>query len=89
MERLIVQLPRGRTAVVQFDPATGRVTTNHAGLHSTLFAQGVKEFGGDWVLPDQGRAFFTAVFDHLFLSGYAVRWLRSVRRSDLASHHVE
>ena len=90
MEMLIVQLPRGRTAVVQFDEAAGRATTTHTGLRRTLFENGVKDLDGNVLFPCDGRAFVAAVYDTLFLSGYAVRWLRSGgRTSDLATNHLD
>lgn len=70
-----VQLPRGATAFVWMDLATGTVATNHAGLQMTL-RRGVKDWAGDLVFPRDGAAFLSAVYDHFFLSGYPVQWLR-------------
>lgn len=77
MEMLVLPLPRGRTAVVLFDPATNSVTTNHAGLVATVFQKGVKDLDGCLLLPCAGRAFLSALYDHLFLRGYHVHWLKA------------
>lgn len=74
-EMLVVPLPRGRRAVVLFDPATNAVTTNHTGLMATVFQKGVKDLDGCLLLPRDGRAFLSALYDHLFLRGYHVHWL--------------
>lgn len=74
MDMLIVQLPRGRTAVVRFDAATGRVTTDHPGLRATVVRNGVRDVSGQLVFPHAGREFLSALYDALFLSGYRVRW---------------
>jgi hypothetical protein len=79
MQLLVVQLPRGRTALVHFDASTGLIQTNHDGLRSTLFQNGVADFNGKTLFPRDGSIFFSAVFDHLFLNGYVVHWLRSER----------
>lgn len=79
MQLLVVQLPRGRTALVQFDASTGLIQTNHDGLRNTLFQNGVADFGGKTLFPRDGSTFFEAVFDHLFLNGYVVHWLSSGR----------
>lgn len=84
MEFLIVQLPRGKTAVVQFNPATGTVTTNHAGLIGTLFRKGVTDFQGYKRFPADGRKFLSAVYDRLFLLNYSVRW----KHSGIGPHSV-
>ncbi len=76
MEVILIPLPRGRHALVQFDPRTGRVTTNHAGLYATAFQQGVTDFDGTHRRPSDGRAFLSALYDHLFLHGYRVQWLK-------------
>ena len=89
MEMLIVQLPRGRTAVVQFDPVTCRVITNHAGLYASFFEKGVRGIDGRLLFPADGRSFFVALFDRLFLSGYALRRLWPSKSSDRATHVVE
>lgn len=82
MEIVVVQLPRGWSAVVGFDSATRVAFTNHSGLLGTLFKHGVKNLDGKVVHPSDGRSFLSAVYDHLFLNGYQVRWLHSVE-SDL------
>lgn len=78
MDVLVVQLPRGRTANVWFDPTTHAVATNHAGLMVTLFRAGVKDWEGRRLYPSDGRAFLSTVYDDLFLRGYAVHWLHAV-----------
>ena len=78
MERLIIQLPRGRTAMIEFDPSTEAVRTKHAGLLGTLFKNGVADFQGQMRYPADGTAFLVAVYDHLFLAGYSVRWCRAI-----------
>lgn len=82
METLIIQLPRGRTAVVRFDPAQGQVTTNHAGVRASFLAHGVRNVDGHLVFPREGRPFLVALFDRLFLSGYSLRWLWPRRAPD-------
>jgi hypothetical protein len=72
---VVVQLPRGVTAMVWMDLATGTVATSHAGLQVTL-RRGVKNWAGQLVLPQDGFIFLSAVYDHFFLSGYPVQWLR-------------
>jgi hypothetical protein len=89
MEFLIVQLPRGRTAVVQFNSATGAVTTSHAGLIGTLFRKGVMDFEGSRRFPSDGRTFLAAVYDHLFLRNYAVHWMRAGRKPGSISKRAE
>lgn len=89
MEYLVVQLPRGRTAVVQFNPATGAVTTDHPGLMATLFRKGVTDFEGRQRFPSDGRKFLTAVYDHLFLRHYAVHWMRDGSRPGSVSRRAE
>jgi hypothetical protein len=88
MEMVIVQLPRGRTAVMQFDPVTCRVITNHAGLYASFFEKGVRGIDGRLLFPADGRPFFIALFDRLFLSGYALRCLRLARSSDVAMRGI-
>lgn len=78
MELLVVQLPRGGTAIVGMDSTTNIPFTNHSGLYGTLFQYGVKDLAGKVVLPHQGRTFLSAVYDYLFLNGYRVRWLSSI-----------
>ena len=75
VEMLVLPLPRGRRAVVLFDPATNAVTTNHAGLMETVFQKGVKDLDGCLLRPHDGRLFLSALYDHLFLRGYRVHWL--------------
>jgi hypothetical protein len=72
---VVVQLPRGATAMVWMDLATGTVATSHAGLQVTL-RRGVKDWAGHLVRPQDGSIFLSAVYDHFFLSGYPVHWLR-------------
>lgn len=71
---VVVQLPRGATAMVWMDLATGKVATSHAGLQAAL-RRGVKDWAGHLVLPQDGSIFLSAVYDHFFLSGYPVQWL--------------
>ncbi len=66
--------PRGVTALVWLDLATGAIATSHAGLQSTL-RRGVLDWKGRLMRPQDGRQFLSAVYDHFFLSGYAVHWL--------------
>ncbi len=61
--------------MVWMDLATGNVATSHAGLQVTL-RRGVKDWAGHLVLPQDGSIFLSAVYDHFFLSGYPVQWLR-------------
>lgn len=72
---VVVQLPRGATAMVWMDLATGNVATSHAGLQVTL-RRGVRDWTGHLVFPQDGLIFLSAVYDHFFLSGYSVQWLR-------------
>lgn len=78
-ELIVVQLPRGRTATVHFDPTTGLVTTDHPGIRMTFFLAGVKDLEGRVLRPTDGRRFLVALYDHLLLSGYVIRWVRPVR----------
>jgi hypothetical protein len=73
IDALVVQYPRGCTAIVWFDPVAGSITTSHAGLCVTL-RRGVRSWEGSLVSPHDGHAFLAAVYDHLFLNGYAVQW---------------
>lgn len=77
IELLVVQLPRGRTAIVGFDPAEKRIFTNHDGLFGSLFRRGASDLHGRLLFPSDGRNFLSAVYDFLFLNGYGVRWLHS------------
>jgi hypothetical protein len=72
---VVAQLPRGATAMVWIDPATRTVETNHAELQVSLH-RGIKDWAGHLVLPQDGSIFLSAVYDHFFLSGYPVQWLR-------------
>jgi hypothetical protein len=72
---VVVQLPRGATAMVWMDLATGKVATNHAGLQVTL-CRGVKDWAGHLVFSRDGSMFLSAVYDHFFLNGCFVQWLR-------------
>lgn len=69
-----VHYPRGVTALVWFDLATGAIATSHAGLRDTL-RRGIRDWAGCLVCPHDGRLFLSAVYDHFFLSGYTVHWL--------------
>lgn len=71
---VVVHYPRGATALVWFDLATGAIATSHAGLQVTL-RRGVKDWKGRLICPQDGRIFLSAVYDHFFLSGYPVHWL--------------
>jgi hypothetical protein len=71
---LVVQYPRGVTALVWYDLATGAIATSHAGLLNVL-RRGVRDWEGQLVCPHEGRIFLSAVHDHFFLSGYPVQWL--------------
>ncbi len=75
MEVLIVQYPRGNTAVAWFDSGTALVSTNHAGLRATL-QRGVQDWKGRLLFPSDGQAFLSALYDYLFLNGYTVRWVK-------------
>jgi hypothetical protein len=72
---VVVQLPRGVTAMVWLDLATGTVATSHAGLQMRL-RRCVKDWAGSLVLPQDGSNFLSAEYDHFFLNGYPVQWLR-------------
>lgn len=72
---VVVQLPRGASAMVWMDLATGNVATSHAGLQVTL-RRGVRDWTGHLVFPQDGLIFLSAVYDHFFLIGYSVQWLR-------------
>ena len=72
---LVVQYPRGRTAIVWFDPVAGSITASHASLRATL-RRGVQSWDGCLVLPCDGYVFLAAVYDYLFLNGYAVQWMK-------------
>lgn len=82
IELLVVQLPRGRTAIVGFDPAEKRIFTNHEGLLGSLFRYGASDLEGRLFFPPDGRNFLCAVYDFLFLNGYGVRWLHSALALD-------
>jgi hypothetical protein len=71
---VVIHYPRGATALVWFDLATGAIATSHAGLQTTL-RRGVRDWEGHPVCPHDGHVFLSAVYDHFFLSGYSVRWL--------------
>ena len=73
MGLLLVSLPRGAVAAVWIDPVTGVIASNHQGLQ-TLFLSGVRDFNGRVLFPSDGQRFLSALYDHLFLSGHAVRW---------------
>jgi len=71
---VVVHYPRGVTALVWFDLATGAVATSHAGLRDTL-RRGVRNWEGRSVCPRDGQVFLSAVYDQFFLNGYPVQWL--------------
>lgn len=71
---LVVQYPRGATALVWADHATGVIATSHAGLQ-TLLRRGIRDWEGHLICSHEGRSFLSAVYDHFFLSGYSVHWL--------------
>jgi hypothetical protein len=77
IELIVVQLPRGRTVVVGFDPVEKRIFSNHQGLFRSLFRHGVRALDGRLLFPPDGRDFLCAAYDVLFLNGYGVRWMRS------------
>ena len=64
--------------MIEFDPSTETVRTKHEGLLATLFKKGVADFQGQMRYPADGSAFLIAVYDHLFLAGYSVRWCRAI-----------
>jgi hypothetical protein len=74
---VIMQYPSGTTTLVWFDPASGSIATTHVGLRARL-RRGVKDWEGQMVFPEDGRAFLPAVYDYLFLRGYSVRWVKVV-----------
>lgn len=71
---VVVQYPRGVTALVWFDLATGAIATTHAGLRDTL-RRGCRDWAGHRVYPQEGYIFLSAVYDHFFLTGHTVHWL--------------
>jgi hypothetical protein len=77
MDIVIMQHPSGTTALVWFNPASGSIATTHAGLQARL-RRGVKDWEGQVVFPEDGQVFLSAVYDHLFLNGYSVRWVKVV-----------
>ena len=81
-EFIVVQLPRGRTVVVGFDPAEKRIFSNHQGLFGSLFRHGVRALDGRLLFPPDGRDFLCAAYDVLFLNGYGVRWMRATTAFD-------
>lgn len=85
MELLVIPIPRGWTVIVQLDPISGSVKTNCAGVSAAFFQKGVQGWDGRLLFPNDGRAFLEAVHDRLFLSGYAVRWLKSAAVSHFES----
>jgi hypothetical protein len=75
MNIVVVQYPRGATALIWLDPASGTIVTSHAGLQAAL-RRGVRDWQGGRVFPHDGPIFLEAVYDQLFMGGYAVRWTR-------------
>lgn len=72
---LVVQYPRGATAMVWCDQAIGSIVTSHAGLRDAL-RRGIRDWEGHLVCPHDGPIFLSAVYDHFFLNGYSVHWLK-------------
>lgn len=85
MDVLVIQYPRGRAALVWFDPVTKHISISHAGLRAIL-QRGVKDWGGRLLFPHDGRAFLAAVYDYLFLNGYRVRWARATAHARPTRH---
>ncbi len=73
---VLVQYPRGATALVWLDPASRAVLSSHAGL-SAMLHQGVRDWDGRLVFPDRGQDFLTAVYDRLFINGCSVQWMNA------------
>lgn len=73
-DTVVVQYPRGATALIWVDPTTDTIVTTHPGLRTAL-RRGVKDWSGRAVFPDGGRIFLSALYDHLFLNGYPVCWM--------------
>ena len=73
---VVVQYPRGAIALVWLDLSTGAIVTSHAGLRETLRRE-LRNWRGHVVIPQDGYAFLFAVYDHFFLIGYPVHWLRA------------
>lgn len=73
-DMVVVHYPRGITALVWFDLSTGVLATSHVGLRDML-RRGLRDWEGHLVGPDDGPGFLAAVYDHFFLSRYAVHWL--------------
>jgi|CXWL01.1.fsa_nt_gi hypothetical protein len=71
---VLVNYPRGVTAIVWFDLETGAIATSHPGLRDTL-RRGCRNWSGRLVFPCDGPPFLSAVYDHFFLSGYTVHWV--------------
>ena len=71
---LVVQYPRGTTALAWFDQATGAIATSDPGLQVTLRRE-LMDWEGHPVCPHDGRIFLSAVYDHFFLNGYSVHWI--------------
>jgi hypothetical protein len=69
-----VQYPRGKTALVWCDLATGVIATNHPGLRGVL-RRGLRDWRGYVANPREGHRFLAAVYDYFFINGYAVQWL--------------
>jgi len=84
IEAVVVQLPRGRTAIIGFDLAARRIFTTNQGVFGSLFRHGTKDLEGRLLFPPDGLAFLCAVYDFLFLNGYGVRWFHSAKSLDLS-----
>ena len=68
---LIMQYPSGTTTLVRFAPMSRSIATTDAGLQARL-RRGVKDWEGQAVFPEDGRALLSALYDSLFLKGYPV-----------------
>lgn len=77
MDIVITQYPSGTPTLVWFDPRSGSIATTHPGLQARL-RRGLKDWAGRTVIPEEGLAFLSAVYDSLFLNGYPVRWVKVV-----------
>ncbi|HEU5408243.1 MAG TPA: hypothetical protein VFU48_10780 [Nitrospira sp.] len=70
-----VQYQSRAMALVWLDLSTGAVVTSHEGVRETL-RRGLQDWTGHVVHPRDGQAFLSAAYDHFFLNGYRVHWLR-------------
>ena len=81
-ELVLIQLPRGRTALIGFDPAGSRVFTNHQGFFDSLLQRGVRNLEGRLLFSPDGREFLCAIYDALFVNGYDVHWMHAATGLD-------